>query len=407
MSAVIVIPVMFAAFSVYKFCTYGVMEDLHSYQTLTKSSGRNVVHVSTQKSHENMTNDDESDEPKPVGSGSPGVPRVQHPADKGSTLQFQASALTDETRETLKNLNVLIKDLSEHNDALRRERDALKSRLNESDTHAEVFQTWITDLKQQNAGLRTHLDELVTIRAGLETLSDRLRRQRDEVAGVLNNAMRNYGQQNCDFLQYKQKAGEEVWLWVTETGGYCLKDRPPHYWDKGLTEAISNFLANKSVMSLGEGPAYYQSEILALGEVANFTSYDGSPFYEVGGGGGGKVSYLDLSVPQYGLPGADWVLCIEVGQHVPRRWERVVVDNLVRHAREGVIVSWSSHGQGGYSQPNPRSQGYIIELFDEHDFRQNSEESKVLKDSPKAGWLKRNIMVFRRKNLETFDPNST
>ena len=45
--------------------------------------------------------------------------------------------------------------------------------------------------------------------------------------------------------------------------------------------------------SFGEGPAYYQMEVMKLGEVTNYTSYDSSPFYTLDGSGEseeGKVS---------------------------------------------------------------------------------------------------------------------
>jgi len=58
----------------------------------------------------------------------------------------------------------------------------------------------------------------------------------------------------------------------------------------------------------------------------------------------GRVSYLDLTLPQYGLPLYDWVISLEVAEHIPAESEAVFLDNIVRHAREGVVLSWAVPG---------------------------------------------------------------
>ncbi|KAK7004434.1 hypothetical protein BgiMline_005954, partial [Biomphalaria glabrata] len=54
------------------------------------------------------------------------------------------------------------------------------------------------------------------------------------------------------------------------------------------------------------------------------------------------VKFLDLTSPQYDVPIFDWVLSIEVGEHIPPQYEDTYLDNLARHAREGLILSWAS-----------------------------------------------------------------
>ncbi|KAK7004452.1 hypothetical protein BgiMline_005973, partial [Biomphalaria glabrata] len=53
------------------------------------------------------------------------------------------------------------------------------------------------------------------------------------------------------------------------------------------------------------------------------------------------VRFLDLTAPHYGLPIYDWILSIEVAEHIPAKFEEIYLDNLVRHAREGIILSWA------------------------------------------------------------------
>jgi len=59
-----------------------------------------------------------------------------------------------------------------------------------------------------------------------------------------------------------------------------------------------------------------------------YDAYDGSPFSEEASEG--KVQHMDLTVPQYGLPVYDWVLSLEVAEHIPAEFEAVYLDNLFR-----------------------------------------------------------------------------
>ena len=63
-------------------------------------------------------------------------------------------------------------------------------------------------------------------------------------------------------------------------------------------------------------------------QVKRYDSYDGAPFSEENSSG--AVRYLDLSVPQLWLGRYDWVVCLEVLEHVPAEFEAVVLDNVIR-----------------------------------------------------------------------------
>ena len=79
----------------------------------------------------------------------------------------------------------------------------------------------------------------------------------------------------------------------------------------------------------------------------------------------GFVEYFDLSMPLE-LPKADWVLSLEVGEHVPSNYEQaMLIRNLHHHNRKGVILSWSVIGQGGHSHVNNHllSSGITVTQF--------------------------------------------
>jgi len=48
-----------------------------------------------------------------------------------------------------------------------------------------------------------------------------------------------------------------------------------------------------------------------------------------------QVRFMDLTLPQYWLPQYDWVLSLEVLEHIDGAYETVVLDNIDRAARYG------------------------------------------------------------------------
>ena len=43
---------------------------------------------------------------------------------------------------------------------------------------------------------------------------------------------------------------------------------------------------------------------------------------------------------------------MEVAEHIPQQYEQIFLDNLVRLAKEGIILSWGVPGQRGHSHIN-------------------------------------------------------
>jgi len=109
--------------------------------------------------------------------------------------------------------------------------------------------------------------------------------------------------------------------------------------------------------------------------------------------------FLDLTLPQYGLPVYDWVMSLEVAEHIPENFENIYIDNIVRHASEGVVISWARPGQGGYSHVNNRDIDYIKAIMGKQGFAYDEKDSQQLKNASSVYWLQNNINVFRRNKL--------
>ncbi|XP_053390590.1 uncharacterized protein LOC123548278, partial [Mercenaria mercenaria] len=185
---------------------------------------------------------------------------------------------------------------------------------------------------------------------------------------------------------------------TSKTGGWCFSQSKgeggQHRTDKNLVTALIRLLKGRSIGSFGDGPGLYKQFFLESNEINVYDAYDGAPFCEITSHG--RVKFLDLTLPQYGLPIYDWILSIEVAEHIPKEYESVFISNIVRHAREGVILSWASPGQSGYSHINNRPFLYVKDLMNSLGFTHDEKESDMLKSATGFRYLTYNLNVYRR-----------
>ncbi|KAK7004448.1 hypothetical protein BgiMline_005969, partial [Biomphalaria glabrata] len=113
------------------------------------------------------------------------------------------------------------------------------------------------------------------------------------------------------------------------------------------------------------------------------------------------VKFLDLTAPQYGLPIFDWAISIEVAEHIPAKFEEIFLDNLVRHAREGIILSWAVPGQGGLSHVNNKALANVIKEMSKRGFHINVPAGEPLRKAATHYWLQNNVHVYYRTSKYT------
>ena len=112
---------------------------------------------------------------------------------------------------------------------------------------------------------------------------------------------------------------------------------------------------------------------------------------------GGFVKFADLTLPQYFEHTYDWVMSLEVGEHVPVEFEDIFLDNLVRHAREGVLLSWAVEGQGGHHHVNNHNNDYVIDKMRSKGFDYDQAASESVRTVAELPWFRNTIMIFRRQ----------
>ncbi len=168
-----------------------------------------------------------------------------------------------------------------------------------------------------------------------------------------------------------------------------------HQFDPALAKSIALFFQNeqaRSVVDLGCGMGLYGIVVMNFG--IDCEGYDGNPDTPALTGGYGQVA--DLSqVIDLGKT-YDWVLSLEVGEHLPKEFEENFIKNLHQHNTKGIVLSWAVKGQGGYGHFNCQNNDYIKEIMADYGYENDLVAETMLRTEAMLSWFKNTIMVFRR-----------
>ena len=216
-----------------------------------------------------------------------------------------------------------------------------------------------------------------------------MQKQRDELSLSMRQLSKEYHQYQCEVGASKN---------ISSNGGWCIGGKH-HVTDQKLAGALTEFFEGFTVASFGDGDGGYKKLMDKSGKVPVYDSYDGAPFCE--NKTGGLVKFLDLSMPVFGLKLYDWIISLEVGEHIPQKYEQTFLDNIARHAGKGIILSWAPPKQGGHGHVNCQPFEYIVDQLEKRGFDLDKESSAKLQAACKVGWLKRNTNVYRRKSSHT------
>mmetsp|Transcript_9706 Transcript_9706/g.13724 ORF Transcript_9706/g.13724 Transcript_9706/m.13724 type:complete len:307 (+) Transcript_9706:19-939(+) len=166
---------------------------------------------------------------------------------------------------------------------------------------------------------------------------------------------------------------------------------------KRIIEELSNLIIAENITSIndfGAGVGQYKPEILQRHPNMDYEAYDGAGnVYEYTHG---SVKFFDLTFP-LGLPKREWVVSLEVGEHVPSMYEGMLIRNLHRHNTKGIVLSWAILGQLGHSHINNHSNKYIIELFESLGYTYQKEWSDKFRNlANNYVWFTKSVMVFKK-----------
>jgi len=147
-----------------------------------------------------------------------------------------------------------------------------------------------------------------------------------------------------------------------------------------------------SMADLGCGLANYVAHFIENG--INATGYDGNP--KTPELTNNLASVLDLAIPFTFDKPYEWIMSIEVGEHLPAQYEDTYMLNLHNNNEKGIIMSWALEGQGGLGHYNERNNAYIKEKMMALGYTNDVEEETKLREASSLWWFKNTLMVFRK-----------
>jgi len=183
---------------------------------------------------------------------------------------------------------------------------------------------------------------------------------------------------------------------ISDSGYYDSEDVEKHHvFDKKLAEGLVNFSIKKNIknlVDLGCGMGDYVRYL--RNKNIDINGFDGNPYTK-------KItndlcSVLDLSKPHIFEEKYDYVLSLEVGEHLPKKFEDIFIQNLHNNNKRGIILTWAVEGQGGHGHFNERNNDYIKNKICKLGYTNNVEEENILRSNTTYPWFKNTVMIFEK-----------
>ena len=168
-----------------------------------------------------------------------------------------------------------------------------------------------------------------------------------------------------------------------------------HCNDVSLGVALTSFFKNEqatSIVDLGCGMGYYVK--IFRENNLNANGFDGNP--NTPELTNGVCNILDLSSPVNFDKPCDWVMSLEVGEHIPKEYEDIFINNLHKNNKFGIVLSWAVKGQYGHGHVNCQNNDYIKNKMCSLGYRNDIISEEYLRNKSSLGWFKNTIMVFRK-----------
>ena len=180
-----------------------------------------------------------------------------------------------------------------------------------------------------------------------------------------------------------------------ENGVWNTNDNKEHIQDKKLTKGLIQFLKDnesKNIVDLGCGAGFYVTSF--RNEGIDTDGYDGNPNTKEMTNGVCNVK--DLSIPFKFTNKYDWVMSLEVGEHLPKKYEDIFIDNLCNNCKSGIILSWAVKGQGGSGHFNEQNNDYIKEKIISKGFYNDEVSEELIRSNCSLRWFRNTLMIFNK-----------
>lgn len=179
--------------------------------------------------------------------------------------------------------------------------------------------------------------------------------------------------------------------WLSLEEGHFSPDAG-YFFDTVLAEELSLLLSEKSICDFGCELGKYVGWLKKHGFECD--GFDGNP--NTAELTGGMCRTLNLAEPVQLDKKYDSVICLEVGEHIPKKFEAVFLDNLTNHAKETIVLSWAIPGQEGDGHVNCRPNSYVIYQLWKRGFQYRPSQTILLRANCYIPWFKNTLMVFSK-----------
>ena len=152
------------------------------------------------------------------------------------------------------------------------------------------------------------------------------------------------------------------------------------------------------MIELGAGMGCYTGALLDSGALAWAAAFDGAP--EIGNITRQLVSHADLTKPVHSPCVGDFVVALEVAEHIPSNFEHAFLRNVDALNSRGVIMSWSA-SEGGNGHVNAQPASYVLERMRALGYVLNTSATERLRASVRSvKWFKTTITRFDRSRAK-------
>ena len=191
---------------------------------------------------------------------------------------------------------------------------------------------------------------------------------------------------------------------TSSTGGFCLTKTTRiggNWWvDTPLGEHLRDGLfRGMDVVDLGAGLGHYGKIFTEKGSpVKSWVGFDGA--MNVQSATDGLVRFMDLTQPhpadERPCVKGDWVLSLEVAEHIPPEFTDHFVRNLRCSCAVGAVVSWARpHQTGGLGHVNTKTQDDAIAAMARWGFKVDQDATRAAQDAASMDHFKGNTIVYR------------
>lgn len=125
----------------------------------------------------------------------------------------------------------------------------------------------------------------------------------------------------------------------------------------------------------------------------NARGYDGVD--DINKRSGGMVNHIELTTKNK-LVEADYVVCLEVAEHIPKEFEQIFLENLVSHAKKAIVLSWAPPEQSGVGHVNTKKKEDVVHSMQVYGYKLDENYSKIIREAATLPWFKENLMIFQK-----------